>query len=94
MACAIMIEKKESENPWNPEDEREHYPSVLEWWAVESFFRSPTHAGRQQDISAAAFEYSTGIWLHSVARGRRPGQAMGIHGSYDLVRIKMIRLGC
>lgn len=33
-----MTEK--SKNPWKPEDEKEHYPSVLEWWAVESFFKT------------------------------------------------------
>ena len=27
-------------NPWTPEDEREHYPSVMEWWAVESFLKT------------------------------------------------------
>ena len=32
--------KKNELNPWTPEDEQEHYPSVFEWWAVESFFKS------------------------------------------------------
>jgi len=27
-------------NPWTPEDEREHFPSVVEWWCVEAFFKS------------------------------------------------------
>jgi hypothetical protein len=31
---------KKAENPWKPEDEREHLPSVLEWWAVEVFFKT------------------------------------------------------
>jgi hypothetical protein len=24
-------------NPWSPDDEKEHYPSVLEWWCTEGF---------------------------------------------------------
>ncbi|MBU0496748.1 MAG: hypothetical protein KKC68_09090 [Candidatus Thermoplasmatota archaeon] len=27
-------------NPWTPEDEQEHFPSVMEWWAVEAFFKT------------------------------------------------------
>jgi len=33
-----MIDR--DKNPWTPEDEREHYPSVMEWWAVESFLKT------------------------------------------------------
>ena len=29
-----------NKNPWTTEDEKEHFPSVLEWWAVEAFFKS------------------------------------------------------
>jgi len=29
-----------NKNPWTTEDEREHFPSALEWWAVEAFFKS------------------------------------------------------
>jgi hypothetical protein len=27
-------------NPWKPEDEREHISSVLEWWCPEAFFKT------------------------------------------------------
>ncbi len=35
-----MESSKESVNPWTAEDEREHFPTVIEWWASEIFFRS------------------------------------------------------
>ncbi len=35
-----MREHLKEKNPWKPEDEREHFPCTLEWWAVESFFKS------------------------------------------------------
>jgi hypothetical protein len=35
-----MDKKKEMINPWTSEDEREHFPSVIEWWAGEAFFKS------------------------------------------------------
>ena len=35
-----MTNKKEPLNPWTPEDEREHYPSIMEWWCIETFFKS------------------------------------------------------
>jgi len=31
---------KEYTNPWTSEDEREHFPSELEWWCAISFLRS------------------------------------------------------
>jgi len=27
-------------NPWTPEDEREHFPSIMEWWCAIAFFRT------------------------------------------------------
>jgi|YNPNPStandDraft_1061719.scaffolds.fasta_scaffold07749_3 hypothetical protein len=35
-----MTDKKNVNNIWTVEDEQEHPFSVLEWWAVETFFRS------------------------------------------------------
>lgn len=29
-----------TDNPWTPEDEREHPLSVIEWWYIEAFFKS------------------------------------------------------
>ena len=31
---------KKSVNPWTAEDEGEHFPSVIEWWGAEAFFKS------------------------------------------------------
>jgi hypothetical protein len=36
----------QSMNPWSSDDEREHYPSVLEWWCAEGFFHSLTNEKR------------------------------------------------
>ena len=33
-----MISK--NKNPWTPEDEKEHFPSVMEWWCAIAFFKS------------------------------------------------------
>jgi len=35
-----MGNTKKSVNPWTKEDEKEHYPSVIEWWGFEAFFKS------------------------------------------------------
>ena len=31
---------KEPINPWTTEDEREHFPCIIEWWGAESFFKT------------------------------------------------------
>jgi len=31
---------KKNLNPWTENDEKEHYPSVIEWWCAEGFFES------------------------------------------------------
>ena len=31
---------KNTNNPWSTEDEKEHYPTVLEWWCTEGFLTS------------------------------------------------------
>jgi len=35
-----MIEKNNVHNPWTAEDEKEHFPCEMEWWTVESFFKT------------------------------------------------------
>ena len=35
-----MTDTKEPVNPWTSEDEREHFPRVIEWWGAEAFFKS------------------------------------------------------
>lgn len=31
---------KNSKNPWNPNDEKEHFPIAIEWWCTEGFFET------------------------------------------------------
>ena len=31
---------EEYKNPWNPEDEKEHFPCLLEWWCIISYFKT------------------------------------------------------
>ena len=33
-----MIDK--NKNPWTPEDEKEHYPTKMEWWSTINFFKT------------------------------------------------------
>lgn len=35
-----MTDNKKPINPWTPEDEREHFPSIFEWWCLIAFFRT------------------------------------------------------
>lgn len=34
---------KKQGNPWSSDDEKEHFPSVLEWWCTEGFLHDVTH---------------------------------------------------
>jgi hypothetical protein len=35
-----MIKNNSAKNPWTPEDEGDHYPSMKEWWAFETLFKT------------------------------------------------------
>ena len=35
-----MIDKNDIHNPWTSDDEKEHFPCIMEWWAAEAFFKS------------------------------------------------------
>jgi len=35
-----MINRNSIYNPWKEEDEKEHFPCLMEWWAAEAFFNS------------------------------------------------------
>lgn len=37
---------KEPVNPWTPDDEKEHFPSILEWWCAVTFFKSAENSKR------------------------------------------------
>ena len=50
---------RENKNPWTPDDEREHFPSVLEWWAIESFFKS-IEDGKRWSLKSVFNEWING----------------------------------
>ena len=35
-----MIDRNSKFNPWTEEDEKEHFPCLMEWWSAEAFFTS------------------------------------------------------
>jgi len=35
-----MKDMKQPLCPWSPEDERKHFPSIIEWWCTEGFFKT------------------------------------------------------
>ncbi|OYT57217.1 hypothetical protein B6U70_02640 [Euryarchaeota archaeon ex4484_162] len=35
-----MGENREPANPWTADDEKEHFPSLMEWWCAEVFFKT------------------------------------------------------
>jgi hypothetical protein len=43
-------------NPWTLEDEREHYPCVMEWWCAEAFFTS-VEDKKQWNVKVAFTEW-------------------------------------
>jgi len=48
---------EEIKNPWTAEDEREHFPSVMEWWAAEAFFKS-IEDNKKWSLKAACSEWA------------------------------------
>jgi len=59
-----MSNSKEPANPWTPEDEREHFPSTIEWWGAEAFFKSV------EDNKEWSFKASFTEWL---TKSKKPG---------------------
>ena len=53
-----MRNNKEPVNPWTPEDEREHFPSVIEWWGAEAFFKS-VEDNKRWSLKASFTEWLT-----------------------------------
>ena len=51
-----MKEHTEPQNPWTSEDEKEHFPSVMEWWAIEAFFKEQ-HTDNPWSIKIAMTEW-------------------------------------
>ncbi len=46
-------------NPWKPSDEKEHFPSVIEWWCAEGFFRTQED-GKKWSFKGSFTEWCTG----------------------------------
>jgi hypothetical protein len=53
----------EDTNPWAPEDEREHFPSVMEWWCAITFFRTI------EDNKKWSFKGSFTEWFEKPEKG-------------------------
>jgi len=53
-----MSNNKEPGNPWTPDDEREHFPSVIEWWGAEAFFKS-VEDNKKWSLKASFTEWLT-----------------------------------
>ena len=58
---------KNQRNPWTPEDEREHYPSIIEWWCSMVHFK--TEENREYSFKSTFTEWNefgkVGSILHS-----------------------------
>lgn len=47
----------ENKNPWTAEDEREHFPSISEWWCSEFFFET-VEDNKKWSLKAACSEWA------------------------------------
>ncbi|OYT28178.1 hypothetical protein B6U98_05440 [Thermoplasmatales archaeon ex4572_165] len=50
-------------NPWTSDDEKEHYPSVLEWWCTEGFFKCKK-TGKTWSFKGSFSEWCTAGNVH------------------------------
>ena len=53
------IKKDEQKNPWTPEDEGDHYPSMKEWWCIENLFKTLEDNRKWNLKSSFAYEMET-----------------------------------
>ena len=53
----------ENTNPWAPEDEREHFPSIMEWWCAITFFKTV------EDNKEWSFKGSFAEWFEKSKKG-------------------------
>jgi len=56
-----MINK--DKNPWTKEDEKEHFPSVMEWWCAITFFKTI------EDNKKWSFKGSFAEWVEKTKKG-------------------------
>jgi len=60
-----MSVKKKYVNPWKPNDEKEHYPSAIEWWCAESFFKT-LEDKKKWNLKTSFTEWHEGTYIGSV----------------------------
>jgi len=51
-----MLDSNSKYNPWSKEDEKEHFPCLDEWWALEAFFTS-IDDNKKWSLKVALTEY-------------------------------------
>ena len=53
------IKENKRKNPWTPEDEGNHYPSMKEWWCIETFFKTLGDNRKWNLKASLAYELET-----------------------------------
>ena len=53
------ITKHSGKNPWKPEDEGDHYPSIREWWCTETIFKTVKDNKKYHFKGSFAYELET-----------------------------------
>ena len=51
--------KVEQKNPWAPEDEGDHYPSMKEWWCIQTIFKTLKDNRKWNLKTSFAYELET-----------------------------------
>ena len=51
-------------NPWTPDDEKEHYPTSIEWWCTEVFFKTKED-NKTWNLKAVLTEWCEGLTIGS-----------------------------
>ncbi len=59
MTNKIISKKDKQINPWTPEDEGDHYPSMKEWWCIQTFFKTLEDNRKWNLKSSFAYELET-----------------------------------
>lgn len=52
-------QKDKQKNPWTPEDEGDHYPSMKEWWCIETLFKTLDDNKKWNLKASFAYELET-----------------------------------
>lgn len=59
MTNKISSKNNMQKNPWTPEDEGDHYPSMKEWWCIETLFKTLEDNRKWNLKSSFAYELET-----------------------------------